>query len=230
MGVHSVFAMSEAAWVMLFVTLGVACVGALGCGGSENGATRRVDGAAEAGVPARDAEAPVHHRAVAASCPTMRGPGSGAIGGCATCCSSDSDCDGGANGRCKMNPPAFGPNSCSYDACFDDSDCLGGTPCICRTSATDNSANTCAPGGNCVLDSNCGPGGYCSPSPLSQCVDPEPYYCHTSMDACINDADCPPADGGIRQGLSPVCTYDALGQRWVCGQQSCPAVAVAASR
>jgi hypothetical protein len=167
--------------------------------------------------------APLYHRATGATCPSQRGPNTASFPPCPTapslyCCSSDADCtDGGTNGRC-INY-FFGPAVCSFDECFTDSDCPSGTPCIWRSSSTDDSPNTCVPGGNCVLDSDCGPGGYCSPSPSPmECAGPGPYYCHTSADACTNDADCPAIDAGPGMVTGPsLCMYDLQAVHWACG-------------
>src|ERR1019366_7403625 len=48
--------------------------------------------------------------------------------------------------------------------CSAGSDCGVGVPCDCRTSPTDFSNSWCVSGSNCAIDSDCGPGGYCSPS------------------------------------------------------------------
>ena len=57
------------------------------------------------------------------------------------------------------------------------------------------SSNVCYPAG-CRVDADCGPGGYCSPSPtLGCCGGPSGFHCHTPQDSCLNDSDC--ADGGL---------------------------------
>jgi hypothetical protein len=182
---------------------------------------------------------PTYHRAAAAICPSKRGPGS--VVGSASfdyykktctgdhpyCCWSDSQCTTGSNGRC--NDSGKTGSSCSYDECLTDSDCPSGTPCLCRSSPTDDSPNSCAadPGGNCVVDSDCGGGGYCSPSPSPDRCGPGAYYCHTALDSCVNDTDCPPIVGedppgsGFSCGLpsiAPTCTYDAQAKHWACRQ------------
>jgi hypothetical protein len=186
----------------------------------------------EAGTAsAGDAEVPLDHRAAPECCPTQRGPGppnqpyppgvaSPGVGGVGAC-SSDADCDGGVNGRCFPFGGLVGPGGCSYDQCFTDSNCPSGTPCLCRSSPSDDSANVCVPGGNCVVDSDCGPGGYCSPS-REGCEGPNPYYCHTALDECINDSDCPSVDGGeLSYATSATCAYSLQTQRWVCEQLVC---------
>ena len=173
-----------------------------------------------------DAGVPLNHRATAAACPTDRGPGpptqpypQGQTSGCA----SDSDCTAGQNGRCFPFEGLVGPGGCSYDQCFEDSACGAKTPCICRASATDNAANVCDPGGNCAVDSDCGPGGYCSPS-VSACLwnSPAPYFCHTPADGCINDSDCPSVDAGTGScSTFSTCAYDPQAGYWGCTQLTC---------
>jgi len=184
-----------------------------------------------------DAEVPVNHRPAAASCPSQRGAGPGsqpypesALALDAGGCTSDSQCTAGVNGRCFPPQGVVGPGGCSYDECFADSDCGSKTPCLCRCSSTDNSANVCDYGGNCAIDTDCGPGGYCSPSwdncsiaaPEIEVEDnyaaPYPYYCHTAVDTCINDADCPPVDSGI---ASAYCAYNTQEQHWACIEPIC---------
>jgi hypothetical protein len=183
---------------------------------------------AEAGVPVSDAGAPLYHRATAATCPPQRGPGTPNLQPvCNTpldqpvdCCESDSECDAGINGRCiDFGHPLPDQQQCTYDECFRDSNCPSGAPCICRgNSPIDNAWNTCAAGGNCVVDSDCGPGGFCSPSPsplLNGCEDPGPYYCHTASDTCTDNTDCA-VDGG-----RAFCAYDPKTQHWACNPELC---------
>lgn len=190
---------------------------------------------AEAGMSTRDAEIPVYHRAAPATCPPKRGPGTSGVvvngmpgfpacpmppSPTTVCCSSDSDCDAGTNGRCtgSNSGPLPSGNQCTYDECFIDSNCPSGTPCICRSSPTDNTANVCVTGGNCVVDSDCGSGSYCSPSPLlNSCDDPGPYYCHTAADTCVDDSDC-----FVDGGASFFCAYDPKARHWGCSEWFCP--------
>jgi hypothetical protein len=180
---------------------------------------------------------PTYHRAAAAVCPSKRGPGSVAdsasldyykktcTGDHSYCCWSDSQCITGSNGRC--NDGGKTGSSCSYDACLSDSDCPSGTPCLCRSSPTDNSPNSCVSGGNCVVDADCGSAGYCSPSPSPDRCGPGAYYCHTPLDTCVNDTDCPPIAGQDPPGsgfscelpsIAPTCSYDAQAKHWACRQ------------
>ena len=152
---------------------------------------------------------PLQHRSTSASCPSQRGPGPSCTDTACSSCFSDSRCTVGANGRCFPWEGMVSLGGCSYDECFSDSNCGARTPCLCRSSSTDNSANVCDVGGNCAVDSDCGPGGYCSPSMETcyssnpeavvegrNCDGPNPHYCHTASVLCINDADCASLDAG----------------------------------
>jgi hypothetical protein len=142
---------------------------------------------------------PLRHRATGAACPAARAPGTnscncaGPPGVCMPCagfpggCGQDSDCTAGINGRCLDLGPAPIMN-CSYDECFGDADCLTNTPCDCRDSISSSAPNSCLTGSNCRVDSDCGPGGFCSPSQASW--NELTYDCHTANDTCLNDSDC----------------------------------------
>jgi hypothetical protein len=65
--------------------------------------------------------------------------------------------------------------------------------------------------GDCRVDADCGPCGWCSPSHSNQyCAGVAGYYCHTSSDQCVNDSDC--ADSGV--GM--MCRYDTSLSYWRC--------------
>jgi hypothetical protein len=213
-----------------------AVVLALGCGGRATGTGVGTSGGSSGAGTSGDASMtvgdigqariPLHHRATHVTCPSQRGLGmSGVIENgmpgfpacpkppppTTVCCPSDSSCDGGINGRCtgSNNGPLPSGNQCTYDECFTDSNCPSRTPCICRSSPTDNTANVCVSGGNCVVDSDCGPGRYCSPSPLlNSCDVPGPYYCHTANDTCVD--------------VPGFCAYDPQARHWTCGDWFCP--------
>jgi hypothetical protein len=71
--------------------------------------------------------------------------------------------------------------------------------------------NTCVTG-NCRVDADCGPGGYCSPSSNpTGCGGLAGYYCHTLADQCIDDGDC--------TGSLQVCAYSTSAGLWQCQQQ-----------
>jgi hypothetical protein len=181
------------------------------------------------GVTGQSGSAPLQHRSTSASCPSQRGRGLPCDLTICLGCSSDSQCTNGVNGRC-FSWGGLG-DGCSYDECFTDSNCGSKIPCLCRSSSTDNRANVCDVAGNCAVDSDCGPGGYCSPS--VQVVPDQrpnvcsglltPYYCHTASDLCINDSDCAPLDAGPPTLDSPTyaCAYNPQDNRWECTQTIC---------
>jgi hypothetical protein len=145
-----------------------------------------------------------------------------------------SDCTTGKNGRCERGF-LF---QCSYDECFVDSDCASKAPCECRESGGSGAANVCLTSGNCRVDADCAPNGYCSPSVLQLCSCPSSelcpdsvacfgiggtrvpcggcgdgcghgHFCHTPSDACLDDSDC------CGQGT---CNYDTVHRRWDCAE------------
>ena len=174
---------------------------------------------------AGDARVPVHHRPMPACCSSERGPGPDGQPyppGVATTCQSDSQCTAGAGGRCFPFEGLVGNGGCSYDECFIDSDCGSGATCLCRSSPADNSANVCVHGGNCLVDSDCGPGNYCSPSLEENCLTPRQYFCHTAMDTCLDDSDCPSVDAGANScPIGNLCLFDKQEQRWTCTLLTC---------
>lgn len=191
-------------------------------------------------VDANPTGAPLYHRPAGGCCPTERGAGftGTRCGPTVTSCTggtcwADSDCtDGGTNGRC-TGVQLFG---CSYDECFSDEGCPTRIPCICRASPTDNTANMCATGSQCAVDSDCGPGGFCSPSPspAASCAPgygygwatgPVPlvggYACHSAGDTCTNDSDCASFDAGGTFPGRAACIYDMQAQHWACSALAC---------
>jgi hypothetical protein len=200
--------------------------GASAADGSKTQATDDAldDGAADAGADDSGratvvSHTPLLHRASAAACTQPR-PAEALLGQCRTDfsnCGSDQDCTAGANGRCTCSPsPVQAPYRCSYDECASDSDCEGGV-CDCRESpvhVTWGTLTVCL-GGNCRTDSDCGQGGYCSPSATLGCGAQSwsAYYCHTPRDQCVDDADCNEANA--------YCAYDPGSSRWVCSTGEC---------
>jgi hypothetical protein len=134
-------------------------------------------------------------------------------------CSTDADCaDAGPNGRCDMSTGGGAQRCfCASDMCADDSTCPSGQTCACHGSAYLGQGNTCVPG-NCRVDSDCGTGGYCSPSRGSgNCGGIVGYYCHTAQDKCVNDSDCADAGGAFACDWSPTAGY------WKCSMlELCP--------
>ncbi len=195
-------------------TAGVAGIGFGGSSGGDAGIT------ASGGSNAGRSTVPTDHRPQEVACPLERGPGHVDVVGD---CTRDSDCTDGTNGRC-ISPNVLGPSGgsrCSYDGCFSDSDCPANQPCRCRPSAADNARNYCPAGSNCRIDSDCGPGGFCSPSLLGL---GSPvgggsfgYFCHTPQDLCLNDSDCDASGCLIEQGCaSMACGYSAESSLWDC--------------
>lgn len=160
-------------------------------------------GATYAPAPWRE---PAQHRAAAVACRTDRQAGA-CTNTTTPACTADSQCgDGGVNGRCTAVKSYPYTCVCSYDACASDSEC-GEGPCDCR--ATDDVGNRCLQG-NCKVDSDCGVGGYCSPTSSIQCgpsFGVVGYYCHTRCDQCMDDADC---------AAGSSCRFDPTGGRWTC--------------
>ncbi len=167
---------------------------------------------------------PAQHRAVATVCDQVRPPssllpppGSTVTPDGYISCLTDADCaSAGKNGRCTGN--GHDGWRCTYDGCFSDGDCSGSV-CQCEGGfRSDN--NVCLSQGNCRVDADCGPGGYCSPT-LGDCGDyggVVGYYCHTSTDECIDDSDCGAQPGTFGQ---PYCAYSPAAGRWKCSTQQC---------
>lgn len=179
--------------------------GAADAGGGDTG----IDGGGtDAGRDGATARVPVNHRPDDSACQAAAPPGNCSIGS-GIACSSDSDCTGGASGRCNMNMGGAAFCRCTYDTCAHDTDCPTGQTCACHGSALHADSNVCLPG-NCRVDSDCGVGGFCSPSiaPMG-CGGLGGYYCHTAADTCIDDADC--SGSGIM-----ACEYIAASSRWEC--------------
>ena len=210
---------------------GGADIGGRSTGGGARGPTPNTlcESADATGVPqGANARIPLRHRA-SPCCPSQRGPGPGDqpyppnIAGIDddghVACSSDAQCQSGTNGRCFPFEGLVGPGGCSYDECTTDLDCPSGMLCLCRGGSSDDAANVCAPAGNCTVDSNCGPGGYCSPSQDS--CDSNRYFCHTALDTCIDDEDCPQVTGADQVYTHAVCAYDPKDQHWGCTQRVC---------
>lgn len=235
-------------------------VGDRGTAASDASADRS-PGAASCGPgPTVAPRAPSSHRASGSVCPSARGPVSPDASLCTApadsglcTCATDSDCTGGPNGRCTRNIPTPGApasadygegTSCSYDECFRDSQCDdGGAACTCRASGILTEANVCLPAGNCAVDSDCGPGGYCSPSALEGCScwgpcasddgggcsestgggPPVAIPCVCSIPCsgyfCHTRCDQCVEDSDCQTGH---CSYDTTSGRWECLQPACP--------
>jgi hypothetical protein len=186
------------------------------CGSSSSGAAPDGGTSSATGFT----QVPAQHRPSDAQCTTARpAAGCGFPGGT---CSSDATCasDGGPNGRCIE--PSTNVCTCSYDACSGDSACPASQTCACHGSPyTGSFGNTCTPG-QCRVDSDCGAKGYCSPSPSTTCGGTGPalagYYCHTAMDLCVDDNNCPPIEHPTDPNnlIYQTCGYSTSAQHWQC--------------
>jgi hypothetical protein len=175
--------------------------------GDDAGAEAGDDDAADVGAADAPLRVPMYHRPDDSRCAAPRQPGSCMSQGTGLLftCSSDSECtDGGAEGRCTASSGGPAGCWCTYDVCNTDGDCPAGNLCACHDSPYSYGGNRCLPG-NCRVDSDCGPHGYCSPS--ESCGYAAGYYCHTPQDRCIDNADCA---GGLH------CGWSAADERWEC--------------
>jgi hypothetical protein len=172
-----------------------------------------------------DGRVPASHRPSASACPASRAPGSPCLDGGVPwpngyACAQDSDCTMGANGRCFGYPVPIPPpggtgqgnlycgSLCSYDQCFDDTSCGSHIPCACRVAGIAVQPNVCLTESECAVDSDCGNGGFCSPSVVVGSPAPAyAYFCHTPSDLCVDDADC---------DANSTCQFNLAQRRWVC--------------
>jgi len=155
---------------------------------------------------------PLRHRAVAEACDRERPPGN-VNNDVGAQCSADEDCTDGENGRCIQHRETL----CTYDGCFDDGAC-DGFACECE-GGWGSDHNICLRQGNCLVDADCGEGGYCSPS-LGDCGDyggTVGYFCHTPQDECIDDADC----GGMPGSGGSYCRFNPAVGHWSCDDSQC---------
>jgi hypothetical protein len=169
--------------------------------------------ASEAGPP-DSGEVPLYHRPNDSQCQTPAPAGDCHLSQGIGMCSNDSQCTAGTNGRCNESNGGALFCSCAYDTCQHDTDCPAGQLCVCHGSEfATGDGNTCMPG-NCRVDSDCGPAGYCSPNHGvgGGCGNVTGYYCHTASDQCVNDSDC------TGQGLD-VCAWSETDARWECQQE-----------
>ena len=155
-------------------------------------------------------EVPAEHRVAATPCsPSTRRPAD-PDGGLPSY-TSDADCvgDGGSPFTTCLH------GTCSFDQCLSDSDCGSGV-CGCASDYYGGNAafhpNVCVQAG-CHIDSDCGPGGFCSPS-RGRCGSYEGFYCHGSADTCVD----PTKDCG---GCASACVYTPTIGAFVCGGAVC---------
>ena len=161
---------------------------------------------------------PTLHFPSGATCRASRGPGNASTYTCPDaglpgCCTADSDCTDGTNGRCTITGNG-GPH-CTYDECTTSTDCATGKSCACGD-VNQYSFNVCVPS-NCRTDADCGANGYCSPTLDFTCGtyggEYTGVYCHTAQDQCTNDSDC--------GGTNGRCSYNPETSRWECATGMC---------
>jgi hypothetical protein len=95
-----------------------------------------------------------------------------------------------------------------------DTDCASGQTCACHDSPYKGGLDNACVAGTCRVDSDCGPGDYCSPSTdTNSCGFLVGYFCHTLADECIDDTDCkmPMPVVGIA-----TCAYSSSVGHWQC--------------
>jgi hypothetical protein len=198
-------------------------VGTGGSGGAGGGGSGGASGdAGTGGSGGATGRVPMKHRAAHALCSDQRAAGAcpfpAAMPLPVNGCTTDAECNMsnmGSNGRC-LAGGRIAVCLCSYDTCFADTDCAGKGPCDCRVKdgAPANSANVCLKG-NCQVDGDCGPGGYCSPTNDFSCgryFGVVGYYCHKAGDACIDDSDC---------ALPSECRFNPAVNAWACASTIC---------
>jgi hypothetical protein len=148
------------------------------------------------------------HRAAATVC-TLSAIADGGLPSCQT----NADCASAQNGSQLLMNCVHG--QCTYDDCLVDSDCPNNAACVCNGTfygGLGYAGNHCIPG-QCRLDSDCGPGGYCSPS-IGRCGSYQGYYCHTARDICVDSTkDC--------AGCGNSCTYMPTVGAFVCATDVC---------
>ena len=152
-------------------------------------------------------EVPMNHRTDDSQCATPPPAGTCTMSSQGSACTADGQCTAGVNGRCIMSTSGPVSCACEYDACLQDTDCPSGELCVCQGSAYRQAALNACVTSNCRVDSDCGPGGYCSPS-LGNGYDGcagsiYGYFCHVPSDGCVNDADCSAMGTGNRCEWSP---------------------------
>ena len=133
-------------------------------------------------------------------------------------CRADEDCTEGDQGRCSRSGDtgAFG---CTYDCCYEPSDCPSWLRCACGVGPQQHNACLLA---DCTGPEDCGDFA-CDVS--WGCEGPgqigdgnAQFRCHTALDACQSDADCPARQFCTRENFSSMSTPD---DRWRCDTRTC---------
>jgi hypothetical protein len=205
-------------WFSSPLLLAVAACGGSVSNNAADAQTDATDAVSSDSVPTDSAgdspvvRTPKNHRATASTCSPSTSPGTGVCsGGIPGACKIDSDCAAGKNGHCEPLSGGVLMCGCVYDTCASDTDCKGSV-CACQGTPYQTQANTCAPAGGCRLDSDCGAGGFCSPSSGAGCANAiAGYFCHTAADECVDDEDC---KSGVTGPAN--CRFDGAKHHWAC--------------
>ncbi|MFL5305946.1 MAG: hypothetical protein ACJ8F1_12075 [Polyangia bacterium] len=130
-------------------------------------------------------EVPKAHRAEAVPCASR--PNTSPVDGIS--CTSNADCATDAGYGSVMRRCFHG--HCSLDGCLTDADCPDMEVCDCAQTVSESVfvANICRPA-NCHVDSDCGPGRFCSGNSINSCGGRDGYYCQGPNDTCVNREDC----------------------------------------
>jgi hypothetical protein len=202
---------SPAWWVG---TLGL--IALVRCGGTSSPSKTTTEGLAiDAGASCPPNAKGQLHRCQSPTCPAN-------LGGQPLPCTSDGDCeldDAGVlyQGTCRAGV-------CRLDQCLTDRDCPSNTACNCRGDFGSNHGgrNWCEPA-NCRTDSDCGPGGVCSPSISSgPCGYLEGFFCRTPQDTCATDTDCASQGSGMScEYFFPQVPQNSDGGPWPPGYWKC---------
>ena len=175
--------MTRRAWAA--AALGATGLAALWCGCSS--AHSPAGDAGDARPPRRDAQAWIYDlcdRDRVRPRELVLGPGLGSE------CDADEDCTEGEQGRCsRLGSDTFG---CTYDSCYEPSGCPSWLRCACGVGPQEH--NACL-GADCMGPEDCA-GFACDVS--WGCEGPghigdgnAQFRCHTALDVCQSDADCP---------------------------------------
>ena len=189
---------------------GASSSGSSGTTSGSSGTTSGSSGTTSSGGGGR---IPEKHRAVAAACTGERTnpEPTGATGGQ---CTKHADCTQGRNGRCVFGR---GGTMCTYDQCANDGECKAG---VCNCDSGTGGTDVCLETSGCKIDTDCGQGGFCSPS-QGDCGNyggVVGYFCHQANDECVDDADCNTGAPGASGGS---CRFNKMVGHWRCETSEC---------
>jgi hypothetical protein len=130
-------------------------------------------------------------------------------------CTSDADCNSGANGKCIHGEASFDSVvtwcDCAY-SCASDDECSQGSVCLPTSVTGQPDWPFCLGASGCKTNSDCGECGECGIGAFDEgdCGFSYTLQCRTPADQCTSDAQCP---GGS-------CVPHATGV-WICQYGSC---------